>query len=83
MAEVDEIDNLDETWAIYRQSKAEMGDTKLFLARSAFEKRFGVVGDFSGFIGNPVVIGNIHLFPLTAENAIELRRRLPWLILCR
>ena len=80
MAEMNELESLNTTWALYRQSTTELDDTKLFLARSAFEKRLGVAGDCSGFKGDVIIVGNARLFTLSPDNAIELRRRLPWLI---
>lgn len=79
MAEMNELVSLDTTWAIDRQSISESENTTLYLARSAFEKRLGVVGDCSGFEGDAIIVGNARLFTLSPDNAIELRRRLPWL----
>jgi hypothetical protein len=79
MAEMNELVSLAATWAIDRQSITESENTTLYLARNAFEKRLGVVGDCSGLKGDAIIVGNARLFALSPDNAIELRCRLPWL----
>ncbi len=51
--------------------------TSYFLTREGVEKRLGIQGDTTGFVGEQQ--GEALLCPLTAENAATLRARLPWL----
>ncbi|HLA43384.1 MAG TPA: tagaturonate epimerase family protein, partial [Aggregatilineales bacterium] len=61
------------TPGIHTTSEVTEGGTRYFLAIVDDEKRLHVEGDRSGFVGHN---GS---FPLTADNARELRSRLSWL----
>ena len=62
---------------VYPASTVEAGGTTLSLVRLGREKRLAVRGDATGFSGPAEGAGETRLFALTAENAAELRRRLP------
>ncbi|MCB0021310.1 MAG: hypothetical protein KDE09_26120, partial [Anaerolineales bacterium] len=62
---------------LYPESTVTHEGTTYFVARQANGERcLGVRGDVAGFSGDAE---SPELFPLTAANAAEMRRRLPWL----
>ena len=64
---------------IYQNSIVEHKGSNYFVGRcSNGQKCLGVLGDISGFSGE-AVDDKALLCPLSAENAAELRARLPWL----
>jgi len=64
-------------WTLYPGSVVELDRTAYALARSQWgEKRLAIAGDARGFDGAPE--GATTLCPLTAANAAQLRKRLPW-----
>jgi len=64
---------------VYPASVVEAGGATLSLVRLGDEKRLAVRGDAAGFDGPAEPSGLGQLFPLSAANAAELRRRLPGL----
>jgi hypothetical protein len=64
---------------VYAASVVEAGGTTLSLVRLGRENRLAVRGDWTGFAGSAESAGEARLFPLSAPNAAELRRRLPGL----
>jgi hypothetical protein len=67
------------TSQVYAASVVEAGGATLSLVRVGREKRLAVHGPAAGFAGPVQSAGDAQLFPLTASNAAELRRRLPGL----
>jgi tagaturonate epimerase len=66
--------------AIYPRSAVEQDGSNYFLCRvdSTGERRLGVSGDTAGFAGQDIGQGTL-LCPCSAEHALALRARLPWL----
>jgi tagaturonate epimerase len=66
---------------IYSNSVTQIDGSTLCLAKETKSntKRLCVMGDASGFSGEPHGEHHITLCPLTSSNAAELRRRLIWL----
>jgi hypothetical protein len=65
---------------IYPASLVEHAGSSYFFCRldATGEKRLGVSGDLTGFAGQEVSQGTL-LCPCSAEHAVALRARLPWL----
>ena len=65
---------------IYAASVVEQAGSSYFLCRigATGERRLGVGGDLTGFAGQEVGQG-VLLCPCSAEHAVALRARLPWL----
>src|SRR5262245_4845500 len=65
---------------VHAASVIEHAGSSYFFCRidATGERRLGVVGDLAGFAGQQVGQG-VLLCPCTAEHAMALRARLPWL----
>lgn len=55
------------------------GTTYALVTTENNERRLAISGDATGFDGAEVDVSKVVLCPLTAENALALRQRLPWL----
>jgi tagaturonate epimerase len=68
-------------YSYYPDSLAEADGTTCCMVRSLenHEKYLGIIGSSDGFSGAIPTGMQTVLFPLSAENAAALRRRLPWL----
>jgi hypothetical protein len=62
---------------LYEASVVNVASSTLAIVRAGREKRLSVRGNAAGFGGPADSAGDARLFALTAENAAELRRRLP------
>ncbi len=62
---------------VYPRSRVEIGETRLWLARSDEGKRLVVQGQAHGLTGERR--GELLVCPLTTENAVVLREWIPWL----